>query len=133
MAKKNVTGWVGWVAFAGILMLINGIFQILVGLTALLNDQWFVTTKQTLLVFNISSWGWIHLAIGIVIFLAGWSLFYGSALGRTVGVIMAGLSAVANLAFLGAYPLWSIIIITIDVLVIYALIVHAGELKTSSS
>jgi hypothetical protein len=76
----------------------------------------------------MTTWGWIHLIAVIVVFLAGLAVFKGSVWARTVGVIVAMLSAIVNFAFLPYYPVWSIIIITVDVLVIWALIVHGREL-----
>src|ERR1700712_5071063 len=126
---NQVSAWTGWVFFAGFMMILSGFFQAIAGLTALLRPTWYVTTSSHLLVFNYPAWGWIDLVFGFVILMAGLSVLHGSTWARIVGVIMAGLSAVASLAFVSAYPIWSIIIILIDVLVIYALTVHGGELR----
>lgn len=132
MPTKNngeVTGWTGWVFFAGFMMIMLGIFQAIAGLTALINNQWLVVTEKNLLVLNFATWGWIHLLIGIVVLIAGFSVMHGSMWARIVGIIIAIISSVANLASVNVYPFWSIIMIVIDILVIYALTVHAGELK----
>jgi hypothetical protein len=81
---------------------------------------------------NYNVWGWTHLLLGILILVCGVGLLAGNMAARTVAVILAGLSALANLAFIEAYPIWSIIVITIDVLVIYAVTVHGGELRDSA-
>ncbi|HET7673771.1 MAG TPA: hypothetical protein VFK11_04660 [Candidatus Saccharimonadales bacterium] len=124
---KQVTGWVGWVYFAGFLMLITGILQMIAGLTALLNDKFYVVTQRNLLAFDFTTWGWVHLIAGLVILLAGMSVLSGHVWGRVVAVILAVLSAVINFVFIPAYPIWSITVIIIDVLIIHALTVHGGE------
>lgn len=128
MAQKDITGWAGWAGFAGILMLLVGAFQAILGLVALLNDTFYVVGKEGLLVFDYTTWGWAHLLFGLFLFLAGMSVLKGHAFGRVIGIILAFLSAVANLAFIPAYPIWSVIVIAIDVLVIYGLAVHGNEL-----
>ncbi|MEK7599864.1 MAG: hypothetical protein AAB462_02425 [Patescibacteria group bacterium] len=127
--NKELSNWTGWVFFAGLMMILSGLFQAIAGLTALLRPTWYVATEKSLLVFNYTAWGWIHLSIGLLILLAGFSLLHGSKWARIVAVILAILSAVAALASVSAYPIWSILIITIDVLVIHAVTVYGGELK----
>jgi len=132
MAKKNsnpadVTGWVGWVYFAAFVMVFVGFFQMLQGLTAILKDSYFVVLPEWIVKVDVTQWGWIHLVLGAVVFCAGLALFSGKAWGRVVGVLFAGLSMLANLLFFAAYPWWSAVIIVLDVLVIYALIVHGDE------
>jgi hypothetical protein len=129
VAEKQVSNWTGWVFFAGIMMILSGFFEIIAGLTALLRHSWYLVTSSHLLVFNYTSWGWIDLAFGLLILLAGISVLHGSTWARVVGVILASLSAVGSLASVNSYPLWSLVIITIDLLVVYALVVHGGELK----
>jgi hypothetical protein len=77
---------------------------------------------------DLTTWGWVHIVAGVLVVLAGFGVLSGNVLARTVGVILAGLSIVANFLFLPVYPLWSIIVITIDVLVIWALTAHGREL-----
>jgi len=126
---KNSEAKVGWVAFAGVMMVLAGMFQAVAGLTALMRDTWYVVSAESLLVFNYTAWGWIHLLAGIVVLLAGFSVLHGATWARVVGVVLASLSALANIAWINAYPLWSVIVITIDIIVIHALVVHGGELK----
>jgi hypothetical protein len=133
--EDQVSGWVGWIAFAGIMMILEGAFQFILGLTALFNQAWLVSTASghALLVGNYPAWGWTHIILGVLIAIVGMSLFSGSTVGRVFGVILVALSAISNLAFLTVTPLWSIVIITVDMLIIYALVVHGGELRESSS
>jgi hypothetical protein len=125
-----MTGWVGWVAFAGVMMTILGTFHVIQGLVAIFNDEYFLVSKSGLVVTaDYTVWGWVHLLGGIVIIAAGVAVFAGQVWARAIGVLMATVSAVINIAFLSAYPIWSTIMITIDILVIWALTVHGGELK----
>ena len=85
------------------------------------------------LFLDISQWGWVHLIIGLVVLLSGIGVFSGNLLARTVGVIAAAVSLIANFLFIPAYPLWAIAVITIDVLVIWALTAHGGEMRPALS
>jgi len=127
--SSNVTGWVGWIYFASFLMMLSGAFQIIAGLVALFKQDVFVVAQNHLLVFDYSQWGWVHIIIGIVLFLSAFSLFGGRLWGRIVAITLASLSAIANFAFLDAYPWWSLAVIALDVLIIYAIAVHGRELK----
>lgn len=122
------SGWVGWVFFAGIIMVIGGAFQAMAGLTALFKDEYFVVTDSGLLVsVDYAAWGWLHLLYGAVVLLAGFAVMSGRTWGRAVGIVLATLQAIVNMAFLAAYPVWSTIVIALDVIVIYALAVHGRE------
>jgi hypothetical protein len=130
VTEPATTGWVGWVYFAGVMMALLGAFQIIEGLTALFNRTYLLVTSNGVLVHaNLAAWGWTHLIIGVIALVAGFEVMMGQMWARVVGIILAGLSAVLNLAYIAAYPLWSMIIIAIDIIVIYALAVHGGELK----
>jgi hypothetical protein len=135
MAKKSkglntdVTGWVGWAYFAGIMMAVLGFFQVILGLTALFKDSYYVVLPNSIVSLTFTQWGWAHLALGLLVLVAGFALLAGQVWGRVVGVVLAVVSAVVNLLFLPAYPIWSTIVIVVDVLVIYALVVHGSELE----
>jgi hypothetical protein len=125
------TGWTGWIAFAGVMMIISGSLNALYGLVAVVNDDWVVWTNRTSLVIDISQWGWIHLVVGLVVLLSGLGVFSGNVLARTVGVIGAAISLIVNFFFIPAYPLWAIIVVTINVLVIWALTAHGSEMRSA--
>ncbi len=127
--NNSPSGWVGWGYFAGFMMMLLGFLQGISGLTAIFKQEFFVVTPNHLIAFNVTTWGWIHLVLGIVIFMAGLELLRGATWARVVAVILAILSFVANMAFVSAYPFWSITIMVIDVLVIYAVTVRGAELK----
>jgi len=124
------TGWTGWVVFASFMMILVGSFQAIQGLVALFDDGFYLTSESGLVVsVDYTVWGWVHLLLGVLLIASGAGVMTGNLAARTVGVILAGLSALVNMAFIGAYPVWSLIIITVDVLVIYALIVHGREMR----
>jgi hypothetical protein len=126
------TAWTGWVVFASVMMVLLGCFQAAQGLVAIFDDGFYRVTESGLVIdVDYTAWGWVHLLLGVVIVVCGLGVLTGNVAARAVGVLLAGLSALVNLLFIEAYPIWSILIITIDVLVIYALIVHGKELRSS--
>lgn len=131
MAVNNnqTSGWTGWVYFAGFMMILMGLLQGVSGFVALLNSDWLVVTERSLIALDFTTWGWIHLMLGVLIFSAGLAVMNGAVWARTVGVIIAILSIVANLAYANTYPIWAIAVVIINVLVIYALTVRGGEVR----
>ena len=119
---------VGWTIFASILLIMIGVFQAISGLVAIVNDTFYVVGEVWIFQFDISTWGWIHLLIGLVLALAGFFLFRGAMWARVVGIIVAAIATIANFAWLPWYPLWSVIIITVSVFVIWALSVHGRDI-----
>jgi hypothetical protein len=129
-ARRPVsTAWVGWVWFAAVMLIMTGSFNVIYGLVALFDDKYYTVSRQGLLVFDLTQWGWILLIFGIVAILAGVALFGGAMWARVVAVLLAGLNAIGHMAFMPAYPVWALITIAIDVLVIYAVIAHGSEMK----
>ena len=113
---RPVSGWaVGFAAFAGAVMLMIGIFHIFAG------DNFFVRSPNYTYDIDVTGWGWIHLILGIVIAFAGFGIFSGATWARVVGITLALLSAVANFFFIPVYPIWAILIIALDVVIIWAL------------
>ena len=129
MATPNnqPTGWVGWVYFAGILLLVRSVFQAFMGVVALTHSSFYVVTSKTLAVYNFTTWGWIHLLLAVLFLTAGFSVLSGHMFGRVVAVAVAALSIVANLIFLPAYPVWAVAALVVDAMVLYALVVHGNE------
>jgi hypothetical protein len=116
------SGWaVGGIAFAAAVMVTIGAFQAIAGLTAILNDDFFVVTRNYTFDLDVTTWGWIHLVLGIVIAVAGVSLFAGKTWAAMVAMFLAILSAIANFFFIPYYPFWAIVIIALDMWVIWAL------------
>jgi|SRR3954447_9525035 len=124
------TGWTGWVVFAAMIMLLNGFIQFIEGFVGLFNSGYYHVTRDGLAIsVSYTVWGWVHLLLGAAIFAAGLGVLAGNLLARIVGVVLAGVNALVALVFIEAAPFWGIILITVDVLVIYALTVHGRELR----
>jgi hypothetical protein len=124
------TAWVGLVVFGGVLLALTGGFQMMQGFVAILRDEYFYVTRDGLLItMDYTAWGWTHLGLGLIAVGTGIGVLAGQMWARVVGIIIAVLSALVNLAFLSAYPIWSTTIIAMDVLVIYALTMHGSEVK----
>jgi hypothetical protein len=126
----EMTGWVGWIGFAAIMMMMLGTFHAIEGLVALFQDEYFLVGKSGLTVHvDYTTWGWIHIVGGVIVVAAGVALLTGKMWARAVAVAVAMVSAIVNIGFLSAYPVWSTIMIAFDVLVIWAVTVHGSELK----
>jgi hypothetical protein len=129
-AGRGQTGWVGWVAFAGIMLVMVGAFHIIEGLVAVFRDEVFLVGRQGLVVnVDYTAWGWTYIIWGALTVLVGVCLLAGQLWARIVAVVVAMLSALGNIAFLPAYPVWSALMIAVDVLVIWAITVHGSEIK----
>ena len=130
MDNYGTSGWTGWIVFAGVMMLMMGAFHVIQGLVALFQDTYFLVGQEGLVVqVDYTTWGWVHTILGAVVILAGIALLAGQMWARVVAIILAFGSALVNIAFLGAYPIWSITMSAIDVLVIYAVTMHGKEMK----
>jgi len=129
--RPQPTGWVGLVVFGGVMLMLAGGFQVMEGFVAILRDEYFYVTRDGLLItMDYTAWGWTHLILGLIAVAAGIGVLAGQMWARVIGIVIAVISALVNLAFLSAYPIWGTIIIAMDVLVIYALTMHGGEVKT---
>lgn len=126
------TGWTGWIGFASVMMILAGLFQGIAGLVGIFRSAFYLVGNHSakLLIFsNIHAWGWANLIVGMIVLLAGVYLLSGSTWARVVAALMAILSAIANLLAVTLYPVWSIIGITLSVLVLYAVVAHGNEMK----
>jgi hypothetical protein len=124
------TGWTGWISFAGVMLILAGSLGLIFGIIAAVNDKWVVFGNRGAVSLDISTWGWIHIIVGAIVLLAGFGVFTGNILARIIGVLVALASLILNFLWLPVYPVWSVIIITIDVLVIWALTAHGSEMRT---
>jgi hypothetical protein len=123
-----VSGWVyGFAAFAGAVMLMIGIFQALAGLAAIFENEFFVVSSNYAYEIDVTAWGWIHLILGAIIAFAGISIYTGQAWARSVGVLLAILSAIANFFFIPYYPVWAVLIIALNIAVIWALVQYGPD------
>jgi len=130
MSNEPSGAAVGWSVFAAYILMMMGVFQALAGIAAIANDDKFVVTEDYILTLDVTQWGWVHLIIGIVVFLAGLGIFSGNVLARTVGVLVAIGSAISAFVFLPIQPIWSSILIAIAVAVIWALTAHGRDIAT---
>jgi hypothetical protein len=132
MEETEVTGWVGWIVFAGTMMAILGVFHMFEGLIALFRHTQIVFPTSGLTVqVSYTQWGWLQLIAGALVFLAGLSLFTGRMWARTLAVILVAISALVNFAWATAFPVWSLTLLAIDLLVLYAIIAHGSEMKVA--
>lgn len=117
-----ISGWaIGGIAFAGTIMMIVGGFQAIAGLVAIFSDDFYLETRNYTFDLDVTAWGWIHLILGILLVVAGLSLFAQRAWAVVLAVVLAALSAIENFFFIPYYPFWSILIIALDVWIIWAL------------
>ncbi len=129
-AESDESEWaVGWSAFAGVMLIIIGVMDVIQGLVAIVNDEFYVIGQGWVLELDITARGWIHLILGIVLILSGVGIFSANLAARTVGVVVAGFAAIVNFAWLPYYPVWSIIAICIAI--IWALTAHGRDIAES--
>jgi uncharacterized membrane protein len=128
-STRSSTHGENWAAFAGIVFVVLGTFNVVDGIAALLNDGFFATNE--LLFGDLAMWGAIFLVVGAVQLLTAMLVFRGSFLGALLGITLAALNAVLALMSVGGYPIWSLIIVALDGVVIYALTAHGDALRTT--
>ncbi|MFJ9518917.1 hypothetical protein ACIRPK_11700 [Kitasatospora sp. NPDC101801] len=119
--RRNTGAVTGLVLFAGVMMLIDGVLGIFQGVVAIAKDDVYLTTPNYVFQFNLTSWGWIHLAMGFVLVLVGYGVLRGAAWGRVVGIALVSVNLVLNFLFLPYYPLWSLVAIALNAFVVWAL------------
>ncbi|MCE0761516.1 hypothetical protein LWC35_01090 [Pseudonocardia kujensis] len=127
--SSTATAWsTGFAMFAGAVLIVVGICQALAGISALFRDQVYVATANYIYSFDITTWGWVHLVLGVALALTGLGVIQGQTWARVVGILLASLSIIANFMFIPHYPIWSIVIIALDVAVIWALVREQRQL-----
>jgi hypothetical protein len=127
---EPVSGWaVGGITFAACVLTLIGAFQVIAGLVAIIDDEFYVVTRNYTFDVDTSVWGWIHLIIGLALIATGFGLFARSTWAGVTAIVLAGLSALANFFFIPYYPFWAILLIALDVWVIWAL-TRPGALRT---
>jgi len=117
----------GWVYFAATIFIVVGILDAFYGLVAIFNSDWVVFTSNSIVLLDLTAWGWIMLITGIIAILVGFGALYGQTWARVVGIIVAALNLIGVTVILSVYPGWGFLIIGLNVLVIYALAVHGDE------
>ena len=126
--RTDPSPWAGGLStFAGVMMIIVGVFGAIEGLVALFRNEVYVVGLQYVFAFDLTTWGWIHLIVGILVAVAGAAVLAGQTWGRVVGVALAVVSMLVNFMFIPYYPVWSLLIIALDVFVIWALCTSPRE------
>jgi hypothetical protein len=110
------------------MMMLTGGLEILQGLSAIIRKNLYVVNKDYIYKINVNGWGWIHLILGVIVLLAGIALLGGALWARIVGIAMAALIAIANFLWLPYYPVWAIVLIALNVVVIWALAAHGRDI-----
>ena len=132
MAQK-VTAWVGWVWFAAFAILVSGLFNIISGAVAVFSPKTVVSwSRDGLALVDVSTWGWVQLAIGLLLLLAGFALFSGRGWARVFAVVLVILNLLAQFVSLPVTPWWSLIAIVLDFIILWALTVHGDEVARAS-
>ncbi|MHA7135044.1 DUF7144 family membrane protein [Oerskovia turbata] len=135
MARSSqVTGWVGWVWFAGIVLVTLGLFNAISGLVAAFSPEKLVGVgDEGLVVLDVSTWGWIHLVVGALLVLTGFALLAGRGWARFVAIVLVVLNVLTQFVALPASPWWSIVTIVLGIFVLWALVVHGDEAQRAST
>jgi hypothetical protein len=116
----------GWVMFAGIMLLIVGVLNVIYGIAAVDDSKFFVHETQYIL-SGLNTWGWVTIILGALQILAAFSIWSGGGFGRWFGIFVASLSAIGALMYMPAYPFWSLAVFAIDILIIYGLAAYGGQ------
>jgi hypothetical protein len=128
---REVSGWaVGWTIFAAVMMIMNGAFNVIAGLVALFQEEFYLVGREYIFEFNVTAWGWIHLILGVVMLLAGFALFRAASWARVVGVVLAVVSGIAAFAWIPQDPFWGALMIASSFFVIWALTAHGEDVTT---
>jgi uncharacterized membrane protein YphA (DoxX/SURF4 family) len=128
MATRERSGLaVGFIAMAGIILIVAGVLHVIEGIVGLFNNDFYVVSQKWVFQFNVTTWGWIHILVGIIALLAGIGLFSGAVWARTVAVLVAVVSIIINFVWLPYYPWWALLIIAFDFFVIWAVTAHGRD------
>lgn len=128
MSSQRSSWAVGWTAFAAVMMTLQGIWWLIAGLVAIFEDSFFVVADEWIFKFDVTTWGWIHLIFGFVLFFVGYGLFVAATWARIVGVIVAVVAGVIAFSWMPWYPVWGIIFVVASIGVIWALTVHGDDI-----
>jgi hypothetical protein len=126
--------WAGWVWFAGLLMIVIGFLDFFQGLIAVVRDKYYVLGPEQIIVFDLTTWGWITLIWGIIVALAGFALLAGQGWARWFTIVVASLNFIVQLGFVGSnrYPLWALVAMALNIVVLYALIVRWSDVREAN-
>jgi hypothetical protein len=125
----RTSAWSGWIGFAGWLMIVIGVLDFFEGLIAVIRSEYYVLTANQIIVFDSTTWGWLTLLWGILLVFIGWGLLSRSGWARWVSIVALTITIIEQLLYFGsaAYPLWALTVLTLSIVVLYALIVRWDE------
>ena len=127
--EVTVSPWaVGFTVFAAVVMMMNGIFNFFQGLAAVIEDDFFLLTRNYAFDLDVTTWGWVHIVTGVIVATAGFFLFSGALWARLVAIAVCVLSSIVNFFYIPYYPVWSILIIVLNIGVIWALTFHGRDI-----
>jgi hypothetical protein len=129
----NKTTWAGWVFFAGVMLLVTGVLNVVEGFVALSQSTRVVMVEDKLYMIDISGWGWALVVFGAVMLVSGIGLFAASSAARVAAIVIVGVHAAVQVFWLGAYPVWSMLMIALDTVVLYALTVRWQEVRAQDT
>ena len=131
--ETQLTKWTGWIVFTGVILVVGGVFNAVQGLAALFGpNDYYIVSEGSLWLLDVNGWGWWNLILGISLILTAAALFTGRTWSRVVAVILVSLNALGQMLLVTAQPWWSLIMIAVDILILYALIVHGRELRAEA-
>lgn len=124
---RRPSAWFGVVAFAASMMMVVGTFNVIYGFAAVFDDDIFVSGEEATLAFDLTFWGWAHVVFGVVLFVVGIGLVQGAAWAVLPAVILVMTNMVTQMFLLPAFPLWSILVIALDAVVLWAIVARGDE------
>jgi hypothetical protein len=121
--------WSGWIGFAGLAMVVIGSIDFFEGLIAVIRKHYYVATPNQIVVFNTTTWGWITMILGVLLVLVGFGLVSGAGWARWTAIVILVVNLIEQLAWLGnsSYPLWTLTVVALEIVVLYALTVRWSE------
>jgi hypothetical protein len=130
MAERRSGAWTGFIVFGGTMMLIIGVVNIFEGLVALLDDEHVVMTPNNLVIVDLTAWGWVLMISGVLMIAAGAGLLAGQSWARITAIVLVGLHLLTQIAWIGAYPVWSLLMIALDTVVLFALTARWADVRS---
>ena len=127
--NSEITGWVGWLGFASFMLLFAGFFNIIEGVADRARQAVFIHSSGDVWVLNYNKWGWINIVVGVLLVIAALSLLKGGVFGRVFGSLVVVVSMLAAATSIPVYPIWSVLILVVDALILYSIVVHGHEVR----
>jgi hypothetical protein len=123
--------WTEWIGFAGLMMILIGILNVIQGLIAIIRDDYYLLTSEQVIVFDLTTWGWVMLIWGAIVALAGYALAMGAGWARWFTIVVVSLNVILQLSFVGSgqYTLWALTVLVLNVLVLYAVTVRWKDVE----